>query len=64
MPMTQLHTTSLTPFERTQLKQFDTYIRKTYGMSLATFLLLELEDGRAFVLERSSVEYKGMMRWQ
>lgn len=59
-----LHMATLGPHERSILKQFEVYIRKTYGMSLAVYLLLELEDGRASVLEKTSAEFKGMTKWQ
>jgi hypothetical protein len=61
---TTLHTATLNPFERALVRRFEDYIRKTYGMSLATYLLLELEDGHATVLDRKSVDYKVMTRWQ
>ena len=59
-----LHTASLSPSEMSVVRQFDQYIRKTYGMPLAVYLLLELEEGRAFAIDRKSPEYKGMTRWQ
>lgn len=59
-----LHTATLNPQEHAMLRQFERHVRKTYGMSLAVYLLLELEDGRVTVLERRSPEYKAMTKWQ
>jgi hypothetical protein len=61
---TTLHTATLNPAEHAIVRRFEAFIRKTYGMSLATYLLLELEDGHAAVLDRKSVDYKVMTRWQ
>lgn len=59
-----LHLAALTPSEQSVVRQFEQYVRKTYGMSLAVYLLLELEEGRATVLDKKSNEYKTMTRWQ
>ena len=59
-----MHLATLSSAERNLMKEFERFIRKTYGMSLATYLLLELEDGRAYVLDSKSVEHKIMTRWQ
>lgn len=63
MPTT-LHMATLSPSETSTMRQFESWVRKQYGMSLATYLLLELEEGRATVLDKKSPEYRSMTRWQ
>lgn len=50
--------------EKLIVKQLEAHVHKVHHRELAHFLFDQLQNGRAYVLDINSVEFKGLTKWQ
>lgn len=55
---------NLSDAERLIVQQLETHIHKVHRCDLAPFLFEQLQNGRAYILDINSVEFKGLTKWQ
>lgn len=56
--------TNLAANEKVLVKKLEAYVRKAHHRELAPFLFEQLQNGRAYVLDINSAEFKGLTKWQ
>lgn len=50
--------------EKRLVKDLESHVRTVHRRDLATFLFEQLQLGRAYALDPTSVEFKGLTKWQ
>lgn len=59
-----LITATLNDEETALITQLEAHVRKTHHRELAPYLFEQLQNGRAYILDVNSAEFKGLTKWQ
>ena len=61
--MPALNVVVLTHAEKAAVQRLQQHVQRHFGMDLARYLVMELQEGRVLVLDRDSIEFRGLTTW-